>query len=343
MAGLQACGATPVWPRPVAGKASFQPQLPAPRRASAWRRWRKRLPLAAAGPAALLLTLGAGLALAAWQGLKDKPPPPRPAFAPGDHHEGEPLPPMHPLLRKAQWQSDATDGAGRAGATLPAAPASAAAAAPGSPPLTLRRACVWGKPGRNPYRGTVEQALDTASLPPEVVREIARQVRAGTPADALQISNAGIVARDSGRRFSASNVAMTYGMTLCLGTKVNFVAGHTEPGALYEAADHAGRIYAVMVPEVCGNVSVLGETADGDPRLQHTGGDGADDRVRLMPMQLDWNPTQSAGVHRATQRVSAPGTLVLVLAGLALLRLGRWRRQLEPARPQSQAGEDRSP
>jgi hypothetical protein len=327
------------------GWQGLLPRLPAPRRAPAWRRWRRRLPLAAR-PAALLLTLCAGLALATWHGLQDKPPPPRPAFAPGEHHEGEPLPPMHPLLRQAQQQSDAaTNGAGLRGSTLPAAAASAAAAAPeGSPLLTLRRACVWGKPGRNPYRGTVEQALDTASLPPEVVREIARQVRAGTPADALQISNAGIVARDSGRRFNAGNVAMTYGMTLCVGTRVNFVAGHTEPAALYEAADHAGRVYAVMVPEACGNVSVLGESADGDPRLQHTHGDGADDRLRLMPMQLDWNPTQdlaqAAGMHRATQRVSAPGTLGLVLAGLALLRLGRWRRTLGPAQPQ--AGEDRS-
>jgi len=330
------------------GWQGLLPRLPARRRAPAWRRWQRRL-APAARPAALLLTLCAGLGLAAWQGLKDRPAPPRPAFAPGEHHEGEPLPPLHPLLRQAQHRSDAaTAQAGHSGSTPPAAAASAAvaaAAAAAGPALALRRACVWGKPGRNPYRGTVEQALDTAALPAEVVREIARQVRAGTPTDALQISNAGIVARDSGRRFSARNVAMTYGMTLCLGTRVNFVPGHTEPAALYEAADHAGRVYAVMVPEVCGNVSVLGETAEGDPRLQHAHGDGADDRVRLMPMQLDWNPAQDRaqvnGLQSSGRPVTAPGTLALVLAGLALSRLVRWRRSPRSAPPQ--AGADRSP
>ncbi|MDP1535383.1 MAG: hypothetical protein Q8L92_17535, partial [Rubrivivax sp.] len=50
----------------------------------------------------------------------------------------------------------------------PPAPAPTSLAA-----LHLRRHCAWAQPGRSPYRGTVEQALGLAQLPPEVVRQVA--------------------------------------------------------------------------------------------------------------------------------------------------------------------------
>lgn len=131
-------------------------------------------------------------------------------------------------------------------------------------PLTLRRGCAWGIPGRNPYRGTTEQALQAAGLPPEVVREVAALRAAGHPTDQLEIRNESIRALGDGRTFDPRNVALTFGETLCLNSRVNFPRGHVEKAALYEARDARGRWHSIMVPEVCGNVSVLGARGQRD-------------------------------------------------------------------------------
>jgi hypothetical protein len=55
---------------------------------------------------------------------------------------------------------------------------------------------------------------------------------------------------------------MGFGRTMCFATRVNFTPGHLEYADLYDATDAAGRNYAVMVPYVCGNVSVLAERAE---------------------------------------------------------------------------------
>ena len=326
----------------------------------------------------LMLVLAAALATGVRLAFKERPV--ELAMAPGEHHDGLPLPPTHPLLVHFQRASYTlpslpvpalNDGVGAAATAGPLASAAAtagplasatSAATPpvtaaskpvprvvGLPPpdqqLALRRACVWGKPGRDPYRGTVEQALNMATLPPEVVREIARQVKAGAPADELVIANDGIRAVGSGRKFNPQNVAMTYGKTLCLGTRVNFVAGHTEPAALYEAADHAGRIYAVMVPPVCGNVSVLGQADEQDPRTDIASGaadEGDADKTaagatgsalsrgaqaaahRSLPALLEWGSRgRATALDGSSHDVPLPGSLLLVLTALGLL----WHRQ----------------
>jgi len=69
--------------------------------------------------------------------------------------------------------------------------------------------------------------------------------------DRLDIRTGSIRAQRSGSEFDAGNIAMTYGKTLCLNTRVNFVPGHVEKASLYEAADRQGRLHAVMVPDVC--------------------------------------------------------------------------------------------
>ena len=48
-------------------------------------------------------------------------------------------------------------------------------------------------------------------------------------------------------------------ITLCFNTRVNFHDGHVEKADMYEARDARGRDYAIMVPYVCNNVSVLAE------------------------------------------------------------------------------------
>jgi MYXO-CTERM domain-containing protein len=131
-------------------------------------------------------------------------------------------------------------------------------------PLVLRRSCAWGRPGGNPYRGTVAQALAATPLPADVVRQIGEMVERGWTRGQVEISRAGIRTLDDRRHFGSTLASMGFGNTLCYGTRVNFAPGHVEYAALYEASDSQGRNYAVMVPYVCGNVSVLGAVGETD-------------------------------------------------------------------------------
>ncbi|MBI5256486.1 MAG: PEP-CTERM sorting domain-containing protein [Burkholderiales bacterium] len=222
---------------------------------------------------------------------------------PGGHHEGVAIATAHPLL---QASDDAPPAIER---------------------LALRQGCAWGKPGTNPYRGTVDQALVTAKLPPEVVQRIAEKVGRGQLDDRLEISNNGIRTERDERVFDPRNVALTYGHTMCVNARVNFKQGHVERASLYEAADKQGNLYSVMVPDVCGNVSVLGArlernrkrvplpvlalTAHGGPLLMTLGAEGEDPTGRALP---------------------EPGTLALVLGVLAAwVGLGRWRQRRRAA------------
>ncbi len=242
----------------------------------------------------------------------------------GTHLEGEPLPAAHPLRRALPAPaSDAEPGA---------------FAEDGSTLLRLRRHCAWGLPGRNPYRGSAVQALQTATLPATVVRQIAADIRAGKRVDRVTISNDGIRARRSGREFDSQRVAMTYGMTMCVDTRVNFSPGHSEQADLYEAMDDDGRVYAVMVPDVCGNVSVLGQRYVSAPEQPTSAANASaedprpwlrvppEDRLRDLPDALRFvdgdsggRDPRSAGAGRsAGTAVGAPGTLALSVLALAL-------------------------
>lgn len=137
--------------------------------------------------------------------------------------------------------------------------------------LSLRRGCAWGVPGRSPYKGTVSQALSGAKLPSEVVRKIDAMVARGVVSDQLEISRDGIRTASGKRHFDANIVAMAFGTTMCFGTRVNFNPGHVERADLYDATDADGTKFAVMVPYVCGNVSVLAERAE---RPEGGGGGG---------------------------------------------------------------------
>jgi hypothetical protein len=263
------------------------------------------------------------------------------SLAPGEYDDGRPLPAAHPLRRYVVLQLNAES---RADATLPQAegPTGAGPAAPGLPSplpapvsapglqdsLTYRHGCVWGQPGRNPYRGTVEQALRASALPAEVVQKITNQVRAGSATDRVAIGNDGIRAASSGRVFDASHFAMTYGMTLCTSTRVNFVAGHVEQASLFEASDNKGRVYAVMVPDVCGNVSVLadaqdrrrttavaGSSEDAEPDLRAGPADGPEaGRAAGGPGVAGFQP---GGGAPDSGRVSARGLAATRVAGVA--------------------------
>lgn len=131
-------------------------------------------------------------------------------------------------------------------------------------PLILRNSCSWGVPGSNKYRGTVEQALVAASLPPDVVREIAERAARGWAHEQVEISRNGIRTVDRRRDYGNTLLAMAFGNTLCFNTRVNFVPGHVEYASLYRARDSRGQNFTVIVPYVCQNVAVLGERFDED-------------------------------------------------------------------------------
>jgi len=257
----------------------------------------------------------------------------------GTHLEGERLAPAHPLhsLLPAQAMEDEPRGYTEAEGAL----------------LRVRRHCAWGLPGRNPYRGSAVQALQTATLSPTVVKQIAADIHAGRRVDRVHIGNAVIRAERSGREFDPRRVAMTYGMTLCVDTRINFTAGHSEGGDLYEAMDDDGRIYAVMVPDVCGNVSVLGQryvreaaptprAAHGDATARGTATAAAtttadprpwmrlppEQRIRQLPDGLRYADREGdrddARRDVDSQPVDTPGSLAL--SGLALAALWLVRR-----------------
>ena len=209
-------------------------------------------------------------------------------------------------------------------------PANPSTSPPAADALSLRQGCVWGQPGRYPYQGTVEQALRAGRLPAELIGPLAERIRARQANDRVSISSTGIRAEHGGREFSPRGLALSFGHSMCLNSRVNFAPGHVEPADLYLVSDAAGRQRAVVVPDVCGNVSVL--SAGGERRhwprwvagpldalyaALATVPDIPDDETALADAAT---LTQPSG-QQAGHTVPEPGTLACVLAGL----LAAWR------------------
>jgi hypothetical protein len=260
-------------------------------------------------PAAMVVLMAAGqrLDLAA---LQDVPP--------GVSHDGRPLP--APL----------------------AAPVALAAGepAPDGPPLALREGCAWGQPGRLPYRGTTAQALRAARLPPEVVQEVVRlrQVRAVT--DRVEIRTGAIRTVTDGREFNPKSFALTFGHTLCVGARVNFAPGHVERADLYEVRDARGTLHSVMVPDVCGNVSVLGARGEKvDKRALTVAQAALGGPVPWVGVAADPEPRLTRVRYvlggRDVREVPEPGTLGVVVLSLLALAAQRWRSRVSRPGPSS--------
>ncbi|MDE1948133.1 MAG: PEP-CTERM sorting domain-containing protein [Burkholderiales bacterium] len=234
---------------------------------------------------------------------------------------GAPSGPGERVAAGESYDGDPIDGAGvRAGTDL------------ASVPLTLRQGCAWGKPGRNPYQGTVEQALQAARLPPSLAAPLAAKIHAHAVDDRLVIATQGMRAERSGQVFSPRGFALSYGHTMCLRSRVNFAAGHVERADLYEVSDASGRRAAVMVPDVCGNVSVLGARGQRGPLARAVAGAmgligvGAHDDAGVELVSYDGTRFALAAAQ-GVQAVPEPGTLACVTLALAVLAAVLWHRR----------------
>ncbi len=301
-------------PRPPRAVASTQPV--------ASTRGGRTLPWARLGGTVLAgaLLLLAGVQVGRHMGAAPQPPQQLAqarALPPGEHHEGDLLPASHPWLRPVVLSAqDAASGASALGTPAQADPGLADVE-----PLALRRGCNWGLPGRNPYKGTVEQALLHARLPPEVVQEVSRKVKAREISDRLEIRTGRIHGVKHGAEFDPQRVMLSFGKSLCLNSRVNFPTGHVEAADLYEATDARGKRHAVMVPDVCGNVSVLGERGERRRSLMVRGVDGD------MGADGDWELLATGAAPDEVRSVPEPGTLAAVLAALAALALLQHRQR----------------
>jgi hypothetical protein len=283
------------------------------------------VPWARAGSVLLVMAL---LALTGVQGARHLlVAPPLHAQTPvpaGESDDGMPLPAQHPWVRPVAVAASASAPSARTAAATSGSqnPAGSEALASDATmqaiePLAMRRGCAWGQPGRSPYRGTVEQALVHARLPPEVVHEVARRVQTREVSDRLEIRTGRIHGVQHGREFDPQRVALTFGHSLCLNSRVNFVPGHVERADLYEVRDARGLRHAVMVPDVCGNVSVLGARGERRRGLMAAGDPETDEA---------WWALATAATLSAGGSVPEPGSLAVALLGLAALGW-TWRRR----------------
>jgi len=214
---------------------------------------------------------------------------------------GRPLPGSDPVL------SD-REPAQRAGNTAAARITTPAPGGDGAP-LALRTDCAWGEPGRNPYTGTVQQALTAAHLPADVVARLERKIRDHETSDRLVIRNDTIRAAQSGAAFEPRAIKMTYGKTLCLNSRVNFKRGHMERADLYEVVDARGVTYSVMVPYACGNISLLGPRTEKPMGALPQSGGGGQGLYRSAPFSTPFDDNT----------VPEPETWTLMAGAIALL------------------------
>lgn len=120
----------------------------------------------------------------------------------------------------------------------------AMAALPAVAPLS------WSRPGADPYRGTVRQALASMHLPPEVVARLADRIERGQYDGQVSISDESVEA-DDGTPY-ARHFDMTTGHAIAAGSRSNLGPGRVERGALFRDG-----VYAVAVPDACANVTRL--------------------------------------------------------------------------------------
>lgn len=118
-------------------------------------------------------------------------------------------------------------------------------------PMKALAGCSWGQPGRDPWKGDNYSAMLAMNVPSRVAAILAKRIASGLNTAIVTVSNKAIEA-DNGLAFGPW-FAMTFGQSLCYGTRANFAdERHVERGKLYQEDG-----YMVFVPDVCGNITRL--------------------------------------------------------------------------------------
>jgi hypothetical protein len=119
-------------------------------------------------------------------------------------------------------------------------------------------ACSWNQPGRNPYRGTVQEAVSRyVDIPAPTRAALVAKIERHAADDNVVITRDDIVGRES---YAPDISAMHFGrQTVCERvTRERWPATAREPAAVY-CADG----YCLIVPRICGNVSRVSRAGAG--------------------------------------------------------------------------------
>lgn len=138
---------------------------------------------------------------------------------------------------------------------------------------TFQPSCSWDRPGANPYRGNVRDALERYSDIPDVDRiALKHKIEQGQADDQVEITRDAIRGK---AHYNATITDMHFGAaSVCHEvTRSRWDPARIEPGAVYCVKDHC-----ILVPRICGNVSRikrLAPVAAAKPQAGRANGDGA--------------------------------------------------------------------
>lgn len=123
--------------------------------------------------------------------------------------------------------------------------------------MTTKAECDWTDPGRNRFTGNPIKAVQRLGLDDWQVREIQIKLKAKRPDDYVKISRDNVIGLD-GEYTNLNN--MFFGSnTRCSLVSRSSWADRVEPAEVYCASNAAGASCAI-IPEVCGNVSLITRT-----------------------------------------------------------------------------------
>lgn len=120
--------------------------------------------------------------------------------------------------------------------------------------------CSWNQPGRNPYRGSVTEAVSRyVDIPAPVRARLIARIESGRADDTVAIMRDSIAGKYD---YSPRITGMHFGQrTLCeTVTRDGWSATAREPAAVYCVGEQC-----LIVPKICGNIS----------RVQRVAGDGS--------------------------------------------------------------------
>ncbi len=176
--------------------------------------------------------------------------------------------------------------------------------------------CSWNHPGRNPYRGSVSEAVSRyLDIPAPVRTQLIARIEGGRVDDTVDIMRDSIAGRYD---YSPRITGMHFGQrTVCeTVTRDGWSAAAREPAAVYCVGEQC-----LIVPKICGNISRVRRVAGGGGAAGPGSGAAAPPQVNAIPAAEPAftrvaSPDDVAAADAMAQTVaSAPQPALLPLAG----------------------------